>query len=291
MVTHSPAGREGHFLDRLRSSAPLVAVELRPPRNDLSRSQSIDAWIDLHQAIHELNQDDTAIFLTDSAVGSAEEESLHHVAVNLSGEVQRSRIVPFLSCKHSLEYCRLFASQSVSIGVEALVVLGGDTSVGPPRCVEHAYELREVIRQQVPSLVLGGWANPHREPARQVDYLLDPSFSADFYLTQVVSHHNLRAVERFLRELRERKVPYPALFGVFFYRSANPKTLKMLSEFMPVPAKEITREFEAGASAEEICARSIRALRSVGVNHVYVSNLDLDTTRQRRARLAEAVGS
>lgn len=267
-----------------------MAVELRPPRKDLPRSKSVDAWIDLHQAIYELGQGDTAVFLTDSAVGAAEEDSLHHVAVNLSGQTNLSRVVPFLTCKHSLEYCRLFADRAASIGVEALVVLGGDTSVATPRCVEHAYELRQLIRQRVPSLVLGGWANPHRNPVRQVDYLLDPGLTADFYLTQVVSHHNLRPVESFLREVERRQVPYPAVFGVFYYRSANPRTLKMLSRFMPVPADLITREFEAGASADEICARSIQALRSLGVNHVYVSNLGLHRPRQRLARLLEAVG-
>ncbi len=291
MVSHARVSQASSLLDRLGSSVPLVAVELRPPRSDLPRSKSIDAWIDLHQAISELSRGDTAVFLTDSAVGSAEEDTLHHVAINLSGGVNLSRVVPFLTCKHSLEYCRRFAHHSTSIGVEALVVLGGDTSVGAPRCVEHAYELRQITRQQVPSLVLGGWANPHRDPVRQVDYLSDTAFTADFYLTQVVSHHNLRAVERFLREIRRRKLPYPGLFGVFYYRSANPKTLKMLSRFLPVPAQEITKEFEAGASAEEICARSIRALRRLGVNHVYVCNLNLDGLQERRARLADAAGS
>ena len=82
-------------------------------------------------------------------------------------------------------------------------------------------------------------------------------------------------------------VPHPALFGVFYYRSANPKTLKMLSSFMPVPAEEITREFEAGASAAQICARTMEGLRSLGVKHVYVCNLGLNRSGERCAQLAE----
>ena len=29
----------------------------------------------------------------------------------------------------------------------------------------------------------------------------------------------------------------PGIFGVFYYRSANPKTLEMLKQFLPVPAE------------------------------------------------------
>ena len=42
-----------------------------------------------------------------------------------------------------------------------------------------------------------------------------------------------------------------------------------------MPAEELTREFGEGATAEEICARSIRALSAAGVRHFYVSNLPL----------------
>jgi hypothetical protein len=67
----------------------------------------------------------------------------------------------------------------------------------------------------------------------------------------------------------------PGMFGVFYYRSANPRTLRTLSGFLPVPIEGLTREFGEGASAEEICARSIRALMEAGVRNFYVSNLPL----------------
>ncbi len=38
------------------------------------------------------------------------------------------------------------------------------------------------------------------------------------------------------------------LFGVFYYRSANPRTLDMLSQFLPVPADALAAEFAAGAT-------------------------------------------
>ena len=79
-------------------------------------------------------------------------------------------------------------------------MLGGDKSVGPPRCVEHAWQLREEIRRRVPDLALGGWANPHADPAAQVGHCLQDRAHAEFYLTQIVSHHSRDRVERFLAE-------------------------------------------------------------------------------------------
>ena len=54
----------------------------------------------------------------------------------------------------------------------------------------------------------------------------------------------------------------PGIFGVFYYRSANPKTLETLKQFLPVPAEGLTAEFAEGATPETICARTIRALRA-----------------------------
>jgi hypothetical protein len=153
--------------------------------------------------------------------------------------------------------------------------------------VPHARELRSLIRQRVPRLDLGGWANPHRPAAEQVDYLLDKQFGAEFYLTQVVSHHSIRAVERFLMEARRRDVPYPGVFGVFLYRSANPGTLGKLADFFPVPGAELTREFEAGLRPEEICAKTVRALRDVGADKVYLSNLGFKQVESQYRRIVE----
>jgi hypothetical protein len=139
----------------------------------------------------------------------------------------------------------------------------------------------------VPRLNLGGWANPLRSVEEQVSYLLDERFEADFFLTQVVSHHSVRQVERFVNELQRRNVAYPAVFGVFLYRSANPATLTKLSDFFPVPAAELTREFEAGMSPEEICATSVRTLREVGADKVYLSNLGFQQVESRYRKIVE----
>ena len=253
----------------------------------MSYAASVEAWIDMYHSIRRLARQDTLIFLTDNAVGQAEEENLGHLTANLAGEVDPARIVPFLTAKHSLDYIQLYAARAASHGIQALTVVGGDVSGGLPRCFPHAYQLRQWIRRRIPSLDLGGWVNPLRDPVAQVDFLLHPEFEAEFYLTQVVSHHSIREVERFLHEARRRGVSCPGAFGVFLYRSANSRTLRQLGEFLPVPVEGIVRDFEAGLSAEEICARTIRALREVGVEKVYLSNLGFERPDARYRKVME----
>jgi hypothetical protein len=236
-----------------------------------------------------LARHDTVLFLTDNAVGAAEEENLRHLATNLAGEVNPARVVPFLTCKHPLEYCLLYAERAASHGYRAITVLGGDRRVGPPRCVPHAYQLRQRLRERLPGVALGGWANPHGDAARQVDFLLDPGFTAAFYLTQIVSHHDMRAVEAFVREAERRGVTTPGVFGVFYYRSANPATLAKLADFLPIPVEGITRDFAEGRSPAEICAATIRRLQEIGVPRVYVSNLGVRGAAERYRSLVEAV--
>jgi hypothetical protein len=218
--------------------------------------------------------------ITDSAVGAQEENNLRHLVANLGPEVARAHVVPFLTCKHSLEFCLGYADQAAHHRFESVVVLGGDKHLGRPRCVEHAWQLRQQIRARHPQLELGGWANPTDAPSGQVDYLLEHDAYADFYLTQIVSHHQAAQVASFLAEAQTRGLTMPAVFGVFYYRSATLATLKMLARFLPVPVAQLTEEFAAGASPVEVCARTIRALLDLGVRHFYVSNLPLRRTAQ-----------
>jgi hypothetical protein len=269
------------LLDRLRLPGPFLAVELRPPRADLERGMSMDSWMAMHRAVRRVLKEDTALFLTDSAVGTREEENLHHLAANLEREVPRERICPFLTAKHTLEYCLWFADRAVAGGHSALTVLGGDESVGAPRCLPRGYLLRKEVRDRHPDLALGGWANPYRDAVEQVGYLLAGDAGVDFFLTQIVSHHLIRPVERFHSEWSRRGAGLPGLFGVFYYRSANVGTLRRLSNFMRVPAEELTRDFDAGVSADEQCARTIRALRDLGAERVYVCNLSPDDAPER----------
>lgn len=276
------------LIDVLNSGQPLVSVELRPPMAELNATAGMDAWIDTFHSVSGLVRDGMPVFLTDSAVGVREEHNLRHLVTNLGTRVSRDQVVPFLTSKHSLDFCLTYAERAWHEGFSSLVVLGGDTSVGAPRCVEHAWQLRERIHAHVPELTLGGWANPHADPARQAEFLAG-RFFADFFLTQIVSHHHVPQVEAFLAACARRGITMPGIFGVFYYRSANRKTLETLGRFLPVPVDGLLGEFAAGATPEAICARTIRELRAAGVQHIYVSNLPVHKARQTMSAILARV--
>ena len=261
------------LLTALKAGGSVLAAELRPPRAELASGEGMDAWIDTYHAVRRLTRQSTYVFLTDSAVGMQEEDNLRHLVTNLGTDVPRERIVPFLTSKHSVEYCLSYADRARQSGFPAIVVLGGDKTVGTPRSVEHAWQLRAMLREQNRTLALGGWANPHADANKQAEYLAAPNFHAEFFLTQVVSHHDIAAVSRFLEATERQGVLLPGVFGVFYYRSANPRTLQALKGFLPVPLEGLTREFAAGDTPDDICARTIATLMRAGARHFYVSNL------------------
>ena len=278
------------LLSALQSGTSVFAAELRPPRAELATAEGMDAWIDTYHAVQRLTRQGTFVFLTDSAVGAQEEDNLRHLVTNLGNDVPRERIVPFLTSKHPLEYCLSYAERAHQHGFPTLVILGGDKAVGTPRSVEHAWQLRQMLRARDARLELGGWANPHADPERQVDYLTAADFNAEFYLTQVVSHHHADRVARFLAAGKRRGLTLPGLFGVFFYRSANPRTLHALKSFLPVPEEGLAQDFASGATAEDVCARTIRALMDAGARHFYISNLPVARAQHVLADIMEKVG-
>ncbi len=283
-------GPPSDLVARLREPGPMAGVELRPPRLGLDAVRGMDVWIDMYHAVLRLARSDTFVLLTDDAAGDPEEESLAHLAANLGGVAHLGTVVPFLTCKHPLEYCRMFVRRAVGLGVAGVAVVGGDRAVGPGRCVPHGKDLRAILRREQPGLPLGGWANPHRNPVEQARFVAADDFCADFVLTQIVSHHSLGRVERFRAELERMGVGVPVVYGVFLYRSANPGTLAYLDRYFPVPGRELAAEFAAGLSADEICARSIRRLREAGAEKVYVSNLRGREAAVRLGRVAGGTG-
>jgi len=272
----------------LNSKRFLLNVEMCPPRMDLPLEQSIEAWIDSNYLMRKVTSLGRFVFMTDGAIGRREEPNLRHVTINLGSEAERSRIIPILTTKHSLQYCLEFAKRSYLLGFTSLVVLGGDKSDDTPRCVEHAYELRRLIRQAVPGMTLGGWASPHGG-RRQVEFLLYPEYSADFYMAQIVSHYQSQSIDEFLNETVRLGVKIPGIFGVFYYRSPNSNTLALLSKFFPVPIEELKKDFEANQSPDEICALSVHALFRRGLKNVYISNLPTATGAERLSRMEARV--
>lgn len=276
---------------RLADPRPLMAVELRPPRRELEGVHAMEAWIDVHHAVTGLSSRDTVVFLTDNAVGTNEEENLTHLVRNLGPTAVRERVVPFLTLKHGLPYCENYAARARKNIFPGLVVLGGDRHDGIPRCLPHAWQLRERLRRSQPALLLGGWANPYRDPVEQVAYLVDQSEGMDFILTQVLSHHDLAPVEAFLGEVARRQLKLPIFGGVFHYRSARKRTLRVLSDFIPVPAAGLVQDFrERRLKANEITATTLRALSELGMTRFYLSNLPTETASQHLSAITRLAG-
>jgi hypothetical protein len=285
------ASHASTFVEALRAPGPLLSAELRPPPADLPRSRLLEAWIDAHHGVSRLLRDGRFVLFTDDAVGDREEESLGHLTANLGEDADLSRVIPFLTCKHALDYCLLFARRGASRGMGAITVTGGDTRVGPPRCLPRARDLRARIRSHTPGIPLGAWANPFRDPAEQVGFLLEDQEHADYYLTQVVSHLDLEPLDRFLDEVHRRGLALPGVFGVFHYRSANPRTLARLSDFLPVPHEGLRQAFaEDGIRALDVTARTIEALRARGIEKVYVSNLTMTEAPSALRALEHSLG-
>lgn len=294
MARDGHSGRVMSILEALATSETLtIHIELTPPRTDLSLEQSVDAWIDSNHFIRKVTSQDRFVFMTDGAIGRREEPNLRHVTVNLGAEARRSQIVPILTTKHALSYCLEFAERAYELGYRSLVVLGGDRSDGVPRCVPHAQTLRALIRQRVPSMLLGGWANPNRG-ASQVEFVAHEDFCADFFLAQIVSHFDLAGLDAFLDEADRRGVKVPGIFGAFYYRSANPRTLEMLSRFLPVPVEALRAALGSGQTPEDVCADTLSAMVSRGIHNVYMSNLPIASASRKltaiEALLEERLG-
>ena len=175
-MTDSPRG----FLEQLQSAQDVFTVELRPPMANLLGPDSMDAWIDTHHAVRRLVRKGRFPFLTDNAVGAAEEENLSHLGANLAEEVRPTSIIPFLTCKHSLDYCLRYAERAWAQGFRAhtneLPKFDDSISMGaggdPNICYYHSYwELGPVDANQPndlpPQLQIHslGYHHPNSSPA------------------------------------------------------------------------------------------------------------------------------
>ena len=96
---------------------------------------------------------------------------------------------------------------------------------------------------------------------------------------------------RFVEAARREGVALPGMFGVFYYRSASPKTLATLSQFLPVPADALAREFGDGATPVDVCARTIKAMMDIGIRHFYISNLPLARAHGTLTAIMDRVGA
>src|SRR5215510_11916694 len=110
MSVTAPSG--SLLLDSLRDAGLFFSAELRPPQIDQQGLQSMDDWIDTYHSIRRLTLAGRHVFITDNAVGRPEEENLRHLVANLGADAERQRIIPFLTSKHTLEYCLRYAERA-----------------------------------------------------------------------------------------------------------------------------------------------------------------------------------
>jgi hypothetical protein len=52
----------------------------------------------------------------------------------------------------------------------------------------------------------------------------------------------------------------------------------------------LSREFAAGATPVDICARTMRAMMDVGARHFYISNLPLHTAASTLSEILDRIG-
>ena len=57
-----------------------------------------------------------------------------------------------------------------------------------------------------------------------------------------------------------------------------------------MPVDGLTREFASGATADDICARTIRTMMDAGARHFYISNLPLGRAQAVLGAIRELVG-
>ena len=203
----------------------------------------------------------------------------------------RERIVPFLTSKHSLEYCLSYADRAHQNGFPALVVLGGDKTVGAPRSVEHAWQLREMLRERDHALALGGWANPHADPERQVDYLAATNVNAEFYLTQVVSHHHADAVARFVAHRRAARPDDSRALRRLLLPQRQPADAGRAQGLSAGAGRGADARVRRRRHAPKTSARrTIRTLMDIGARHFYISNLPVPRAQHVLAGILEKVG-
>jgi len=58
-----------------------------------------------------------------------------------------------------------------------------------------------------------------------------------------------------------------------------------------VPIEGLSREFAAGATPVDICARTMRAMMDVGARHFYISNLPLYSAASTLSEILDRIGA
>jgi hypothetical protein len=214
-----------------------------------------ERWIDTYHAVRSLSRQGTFVFVTDSAVGAREEDNIRHLVTNLGSDAPRDRVIPFLTSKHSLDYCLAYAERAEHHGFHSLVVLGGDKRWDRRGALSRVAAAQRSARQRSWCWAAG---EPHADPARWVS--ADAEFNGEFFLTQVVAH------DRALSSGSWPKAAARRLPAGDVRRVLLPREPESWPPGSAVPAEALAAELRRGRRYRTI--RAIRRRRAA----IYVSN-------------------
>ena len=244
----------------LRATVPSVlSVELRPPRAELDAAAGMDAWIDTYHAVSGL-------------------VARRDVRVPHRQRRRRARRTQPAASRHQPRHGRAARSRRAVPDDEALAASSAcrtpsargrkasgrwscsaaTRSVGPPRCVDA----RVAAARGDPRARAGALARRLGESARRSGDAGGLSRRRALHRRVLPDAGRLASRRRgrssaFCEELDAAAAStLPGIFGVFYYRSANPKTLETLKQFLPVPVEGLTRGVRGGRDAGRRSARA-----------------------------------
>ena len=252
-----PLSTHVSFLGSLQSGNTVIAAELRPPRAELGSAEGMDAWIDTYHAV-------TRAHAPGCRGVPHRRRGRHPGREQPAASRHQSRARPAARPRRAVPDDEAFAgflSELCRTGVAARV-----SGAGRPRRRSDARASRAAsttrgscaTRSGCASRVCSSGAGRIRTPipSRQVDYLVHDNLNADFYLTQVVSHLDSAPVARFVEETRRRGLDrLPGMFGVFYYRSANPADARAAEPLSAGSGRGARRRVRSGRVARR-CLRA-----------------------------------
>ena len=210
------------LLAALRSGASVFAAELRPPRAELAHAEGMDAWIDTYHAVRRLTRQGTFVFLTDSAVGArggrqpaAPGHESRAATCRASGScrssprsIRSSTACRTPSARTRAAFRRSWCSAATSRSARRD---RSSTRGSCARCCASATARSRSAAGRIRMAI----------PSGRSTFSPTPDFHAEFYLTQIVSHHTSRRSRGSCETADGAASTLPGLFGVFYYRSAN----------------------------------------------------------------------
>ena len=189
--------------------------------------------------------------ITDSAVGAQEENNLRHLVANLGAEAAQR---PRRAVSDLQALARVLPRLRRPGRAPQLLVARRARRRQAPRpaalrraCVAAARSTS--ARGTLSSSWAAGPIRRRRRPRRSISCSIADA-NADFYLTQIVSHHQARARRRrFSTKARRRGLTMPASSACSTIAARSRRRWRRCRQFLPVPVEELDRGVRRGRHA------------------------------------------